>query len=197
MTAAAVRLESLEEKFGEDWPAIARLAPHGEQRWALIMAWIGLGSLPWQGERVAVFDSLQLRQALAEIFSSLGMAGEAMWRATAKVRVLLLQADAPDEQEFWNDGDVRWLAGVNESDGVTYVNKELFEELIDLFQLPALLEIAEQDAGVLEAVLEVEAAVEQAREAVLNAGYDLDKYLASDTWETEEEIEHAARSPEH
>jgi hypothetical protein len=127
---------------------------------------------------------------LAEIFSSLGMEGEAMWRAAAKVRVLLLQADAPDGQGFWYDGDVRWLAGVNESDGVTYVNKELFEELIDLFQLPALLEIAEQDAGALEAVLEVEAAVEQAREAVLNAGYDLDKFLASEPWETEEEIEH-------
>lgn len=190
MTAAAVRLASLELKFGEDWQAVARLAPHGDQRWALVMAWIALGSLPWQGQRVAVFDSLQLRAALAEIFSSLGVEGEAMWRAAAKVRVLLLQADAVDGQGFWDNGDVRWLAGVNEADGVTYVNKELFEELIDLLQLPALLEIAERDAGALEAVLEVEAAVEQAREAVVNAGYDLDKYLASEPWETEEEIEH-------
>jgi glycosidase len=190
MTAAAARLVSLKEKFGEDWPVVARLAPHGDQQWALVMAWIALGSLPWQSKRVAVFDSLQLRQALAEIFSSLGMEGEAMWRAAAKVRVLLLQADAPEGNEFWSDGDVRWLAGVNKSDGVTYVNKELFEELVDLLQLPALLEIAEEDAGALEAVLEVEAAVEQAHEAVLSAVYDLDKYLASEPWVTEEETEH-------
>ena len=190
MAAAALRLAALEEKFGEGWPAVARLAPHGDQRWAMVMAWIGLGSLPWEGKCVEVFDALKLREALAQIFSSFGMEGEAMWRAAAKLRVLLLQADAPDGDGFWNDGDVRWLAGVNEADGVTYVNKELFEELIDLLQLPALLEIAEQDAVALEAVLEIEAAVEQAREAVLNAGYDLNKYLASEPWETEEEIEH-------
>lgn len=102
-----------------------------------------------------------------------------MWRVAALLRVLLLQADETDFHAFWNDGDVRWLAGVNESDGVTYVNKELFEYLIDWLQLPALLEIAEQDSDTLEPVLELEAAVEQARDAALDAGYRLDAYLNS------------------
>jgi glycosidase len=179
MVFAAVRLQILEKNFAEEWPTVARLLPHSEQRWALVVAWIMLGSLPWQDERVAVFDALQMRAALAEIFSSLGIEGEDTWRAAARLRVLLLQADEPDSHAFWDDGDVRWLAGVNESDGVTYVNKELLEELIDWLQFSALLEIAEQDSGALEAVLEVEAAVEEAREAIMDAGYKLDEYLSS------------------
>ncbi|MGB0124688.1 MAG: alpha-amylase family glycosyl hydrolase [Silvibacterium sp.] len=199
MTAAAVRLMLLERNFGEDRSVVARLLSPGgesgfssEQRWALVVAWIVVGSLPWQGERAPVFDALQLRAAFAEIFSSLGLEGERLWRAAAQVRVLLLQAETPEaramaSRAFWDDGDVRWLAGVNESAGVSYVNKELFEQLIDLLQLPALLEIAEQDSGALEAVLEVEADVEQAREAAFDAGYRLDAFL--DWWRTEEDRE--------
>jgi glycosidase len=195
VTAAALRLSSIEENFAGDWPAIERLIPDGEKQWALVAAWIALGGLPWEGERVAVFDSLQLREALAEVFSSLGMEGESKWRGAAQVRVLLLQADAPDRRGFWNDGDVRWLAGVNESGGVTYLNKEQFEELIDLLQLPALLEIAEHDSGALEAVLEVEAEVDQAREVALNAGYKLNEYLDSRILDIESETEHLDRAP--
>jgi len=165
MTSAAVRFALLEENFGADWPVVSRFLSRSdgariswEQRWAFIVAWIVVGSLPWQGERIAVFDALQLRGALAEVFSSLGLVGESIWRAAAQLRVLLLQADAAEEwsvdsRAFWNEGDVRWLAGVNESAGVSYVNKELFEVLIEWLQLPALLEIAEEDFGALEAVI--------------------------------------------
>ena len=72
----------------------------------------------------AAFDSLQLRQALAETFSATGTEGEDIWRAAAKVRTLLLQSDAPEPRDFWNDGDVRWLAGIHESDGVTWVTRK-------------------------------------------------------------------------
>jgi glycosidase len=177
LALAATRLSLIEKDFAADWPVIARLLPHSEQRQALIAAWIVLGSLPWQGERIAVFDALQLRSGLVEIFSSFGVEGEDRWRVAAKLRVLLLQADEPDIHSFWSDGDVRWLSGVNESHGVTYVNKELCEELMDLLQLPALLEIAGQDSGVLDSILEVEAAVEQQYELVTKAGYRLDDYL--------------------
>ncbi|HTV05706.1 MAG TPA: alpha-amylase family glycosyl hydrolase [Acidobacteriaceae bacterium] len=190
-TVAAARFSLLEKNFAEDWPVVARLLPHSDEGWALIVAWIVVGSLPWKGNRVAAFDGLQLRAAFAEIFSSFGMDGERKWRAAAELRVLLLKDDAPDFHSFWNDGDVRWLAGVNESDGVTYVNKELFEELIDWLELPALLEIAEQDANALEAILEMEAFVEQAREAVAEAGYRLDAYRKSNpgSWSAEENAE--------
>jgi glycosidase len=177
MTAAAARLLLLESEYGEDWPVVARVVPHSDERWALLVAWIVAESLPWKVERLAAFDTLRLREALAEIFSGFGMDGESMWRAAAQVRVLLLQAAEPDLRTFWNDGEVRWLAGVNEADGVTYVNKEQFEELIDWLQLPALLEMAEPNADALAGVLEVEAAVEETREMIAEAGYKLNEYL--------------------
>jgi hypothetical protein len=174
--SAAASLPRIEEEFA-DWPAIARLLPHSEQQWALITAWIALGALPGKSDRTKLFDTLQLRAALAEIFSSFGLEGQYAWRAAAQIRVLLLQAEGTDSHAFWNDGDVRWLAGVNESAGITYVNKELFEELTDWLQLPSLLEIAELRSGALEAVLELEAAVEQSQDAASRAAYRLDTYL--------------------
>jgi hypothetical protein len=192
MTLGAAGLSLLEKEFAADWPVVARLIPNSDERWARILAWIVIGSLPWRGKRVAVFDNLQLRTALAETFSSFGMEDESTWRAAAQIRVLLLQADAIDLRAFWSDGDVRWLAGINESSGVTYVNKEGFEELIDFLQLPALLEIAEQDSRKrkLEAMLEIEAAVETACEEALNVGYKLDEYLAAGVLHLEGEAGH-------
>jgi hypothetical protein len=176
-TVAAIHLALTQEEFAADWPSIARIVPSTDQQWALLAAWIVLGSLPWQGDLTAAFDSLHLRQALAEIFSAVGAEGEAIWRSAAKVRALLLQADAPQPRDFWNDGDVRWLAGIHESDGVTWVNKEGFEELIDNLQLPALLEAAEDDSRALEVVIEIEAEIENAREAMSEAAYRLDAFL--------------------
>jgi hypothetical protein len=174
---AATRLPQIEKEFAPDWPAIGRLMPHSEQQWALLLAWIALGSLPWDGDKTAAFDTLQLRAALAEIFSTFGLEEQDSWRAAAQIRVLLLQSDAVDPHAFWNDGDVRWLAGVNESAGVTYVNKELFEGLADWLQLSSLLDLPEPGSDALGAVLEMEAAVEQARGAALRAGYRLNAYL--------------------
>src|SRR6185437_947212 len=174
---AAIHLSLLDSEFAADWPAIARLTARTHQQWAQVAAWIALGSLPWTRERDAAYDSLQLRQALAEIFAANGMEGEDIWRAAALVRVLLLQAEAPDPRDFWRDGDVQWLAGINEADGVTYLNKERFEQLIDWLHIPALLEVAEQAPRPFEAVLEIEAEIEDAREAAAEAGYKLDAYL--------------------
>ena len=90
-----------------------------------------------------------------------------------------MQLDGVDLHSFWNDDDVRWLAGVNEANGVTYVNKERFEELTDLLQLPALLDAAGHDSGELEAILEIEAGVEDACDLMSESGYRLDSYLES------------------
>jgi hypothetical protein len=174
---AAIHLSLVENEFAADWAAIARLVPRTHQQWVQIAAWIIIGNLPWSNQRPAAFDSLQLRQALAEIFTANGLEGEDIWRTAALIRVLLLQAEAADPRAIWSDGDVRWLAGVNQSDGVTYVNKEQFEQLIDWLHIPALLEVAEQDPRPLEAVLEIEAEIEQASEAMTEAGYKLHAYL--------------------
>jgi hypothetical protein len=191
---AAVRLSTLGNDFGADWPTTDRALPGSEQRWAQVVAWIVLGRLPWKADGTAVFDRLQLRWALAQVFSSLGIEGEDFWRAAARLRVLLLQDEGRDKATFWSDGDVRWLAGVHECDGMTYVNKEQFEELIDWLQVPELLEIASHDGDALEPIIELEAAVEASHEAMSKAGYNLDAYLASD-FELEPEEEDTEALP--
>jgi Alpha amylase, catalytic domain len=193
MAMAAVHLFALEQTFSTAWPEAGRsLLPHDdvemhpERTWAAVLAWIVLRSMPWKHEGGEVFDKLQLRLAIAEIFSSMGMEGESMWRAAARVRVLLSQkegtvADCMHTEAFWADPDVQWLAGVNKaSGGVTYFNKEGFEELISWLQVPALIEIARQQRfGAVKGIGEVEAAVVEDCRVAQRSGYDLDKYLSA------------------
>ena len=56
---------------------------------------------------------------------------------------LAVAPDAIRNEELWADPDVRWLAGVNLAAGVTYFNKQQFEELLTWLQLPMLIEIAQ------------------------------------------------------
>jgi hypothetical protein len=188
---AAIELPHLERKFSTAWPPAVRytLPSHEpgvlmEQTWAPVLAWILLSSLPTPAIRTKVFDQLHLRSALAENFASMGIDGDKSWRGAAKVRLLLQLAENPsltiDAQEFWNEPDVRWLAGVNESSGITYLHKEHFEELLSWLQLPALLQIAQSDSGVaaqLKAIREVEASVARAAKTAQLAGFQLEKYL--------------------
>jgi hypothetical protein len=194
MLNAAASLPSLAKTYSIDWPAASRPVLPGSdpasrlpRTWVPILAWIVLRSLPTQlaaqGDRSELFDRIMLRSTLADIFHSLGMEGESRWQAAAQVRVLLTQAaaapDAIHSAALWADPDVRWLAGVNVSDGKTWFNKEQFEELLTWLQLPSLIEIAAaaplEQGSVIEGVEEV---VADARQAADLAGYNLEKYLA-------------------
>jgi hypothetical protein len=128
-----------------------------------------------------VFDKLHLRAALADIFSSMGIEDDQTWRMAARIGILLWQADNPaatiETKEFWSDADVRWLAGVNESNGKTWFNRELFEELLTWVQLPTLMEIAQQPAGESKAIADLEEAISRASHAATQSGYNLDTYL--------------------
>jgi hypothetical protein len=153
-----------------------------DQAWAPVLAWIVLRSLPWQGEILSLFDRFELRSALADIFASLGMEGEAKWRAAAQVRMLLstpVTSVSVRSQAFWSDPDVRWLAGVNTSSGITYINREQFEELLAWLQLPALIKIAQRKTGQAKSIAELEAAFAATCEAAHDAGYQLDAYITS------------------
>jgi hypothetical protein len=115
------------------------------------------------------------------------MEGEDTWQAAARVRVLLAHTDvSPDvlteplmhSEAFWADPDVRWLTGVNPSSGKTYFNKEQFEEMLSWVQLPALIEIAQQDAEHSHALRQLESVISKACHAATKAGYNLDIYLS-------------------
>ena len=203
MLAAATRLPLLAQSYSNPWPAESRpvlpgtdAASRRQHVWAPILAWIVLRNLPWQraphGDLAELFDRLLLRHALADIFLSMGMEGESRWQAAAQVRLLLAKpAAAPDairSESLWADPDVRWLAGVNQSSGVTYFNKERFQELLSWLLLPTLIDLARTASGdspdaplqpaQLHSLAKVEAAAAAARAAAEASGYNLDVYLA-------------------
>jgi len=204
MLCGAARLQALAHTYSTDWPAKSRPVLPGnvpatrhERTWAPILAWIVLHSLPShcipngdRAELVALFDRLLLRATLADLFSSMGMEGEACWQAAAQVRLLFSPAaaapDAVYSEALWADPDVRWLAGVNQAGGITFFNREQFDELLTWLQLPALIQIAHSETTQSKsahstAIAKIEKSVAAARAAAHRAGYNLKKFLAAPT----------------
>jgi hypothetical protein len=185
--AAALRLPTLAESFSTAWPpAVVAMLPGEtgdvpESIWAPVIAWTVLQSLPASGIRGSLFDSLQLRAALADIFPSIGIEGDGAWRTAARVRLLLRLADEPgltlESASLWEDGDVRWLTGANDHEGKTYFNKEQFEELVCWLQLPALIEIAGSKKNQAPEIVLLEESVSSLCEAASAAAYSLETFL--------------------
>jgi glycosidase len=189
LSSAAVCIPYLLQDISTTWPSAVRyILPSAkpgtskDRAWAPIVAWIVLRSIPAVGIRTSLFDELQLRAALAETFSSMGIETEKTWRLAAQVRVLLLLEDLPSaplsSEIFWQDPDVRWLSGINVSAGITYFNKELFEELLCWIQLPALLACAESSLTALEPLRTIESNVAKALSAASASGYRLEQFLS-------------------
>ena len=187
MTKAATHLISISRQLSATLPpAIGSFLPSDkathqtEQIWAPILAWITLRSLP-HSEQADLFDKLQLRSALSEIFSAIGMEGENTWRAAARVRILLSQTDnsaaTARSEQLWSDPDVRWLTGVNESSGATYFNKEGFEELLGWLQLPTLVKAAQQSPIDIGSLKKLDTTIQDLCDSAQKAGYNLDLYL--------------------
>ena len=105
---------------------------HPEALWSPLLTLAALRALPH--EEGNLVDRLGLRASLAEIFSEVGVQGEDAWRTVARVR-LALNTNKPDLAAFWADPDVYWLAGVNEHEGVAYVNREALEQLLQWLAL--------------------------------------------------------------
>ncbi|MEO7030031.1 MAG: alpha-amylase family glycosyl hydrolase [Acidobacteriaceae bacterium] len=186
---ASVGLPLLEREFSTAWPRTVReIFPNNEERlrpeivWAPVLAWMVLASFPEIHDRLRVFDQLDLRSALAEIFSSLGIEGENAWRAAARVRILLATSGEPGadsiehvwtSERFWGDSDVRWLAGISEASGEIYFNKECFEELLSWLQLPALLELSGGEKSAERSLSALEKQIAEVRSAAESAGWNL------------------------
>jgi glycosidase len=183
-TLALPRFEAL---FPKPWPETARKVlpsdspgTSGTAVWAPVLAWSLLRGLALDG--ASVFDSLRLRHALARTFQELGMSGEDGWRGAARVRFLLHRADpllSRLSQEEWQDGDVQWLTGTHESEGVQYFNQESHEELLWWIQLPALVAAASSEQRVT--AQRCATAVSQGAQAAKDAGYRLDALLDAES----------------
>ena len=199
LAQCATRLPALERAFAGAWPAGVRevlpsdsAGTRTEKVWAPVLAWILLrsllaensaGSAAPSGDPAAVFDQLQLRSALAEIFSSLGLEGEGCWRAAARVRVLLAHEPVLGElageshpESFWSDPDVTWLAGVGSAYDTRYFNKEQFEELLSWLTLPRLLLAGDTAPAASQALSAVERDVDSVLTRAQASQYDLDRF---------------------
>ncbi len=174
------------------WPAAASAILPGEaqgargvETWAAIVAWSVLHHMEVEkGAGALAFDELQLRSALAEIFSGLGVMGEDAWRTAGRVRILLQHGGASGAgtlpvtgEIFWEDGDVRWLAGVNESGGQVYFNRESFDEILWWLEMSALMAAVEAGQAGTEALAETKRRFAEASRAAKDAGYSVSRYV--------------------
>jgi hypothetical protein len=191
MAAASVYLPSLVSAFPKALKTAAdsvlpssnpSIAP--SEVWAPLLAWIALRALPTPAAALAVYDELQLRHALAETFSAVGLKGEQAWRAAAQVRVLLrtnVEATslvAIRSEEFWHDPDVRWLAGINSTvEKEEYFNQECFEALVCWLQLPALIGVAEDRSFPAKAANDVAAMATNLTRLAKRASYNVRIFL--------------------
>ena len=171
----ALELPALVDEFPAELQPAARTVyvatgTNGAQAkvWAPVLAWLLLSEQAEALRGREVFDGLNLRAALAETFSSVGLQGEAAWRAAAQVRLLTREKDVVPVAEalataaFWRDPDVRWLIGVTGAEGEERFDPAALAQLVCWLRLPELLDgnsLADSDID------------EQAREA--NGSYAL------------------------
>jgi glycosidase len=78
---------------------------------------------------------------------------------------------------LWNDPDVRWLCGVHEAEGHTYLIRERYEELLWWLQLPALLSLAGEAAPSRAAFEHLGKTVAVSLDAAKAAGYRVDRLI--------------------
>ncbi len=139
---------------------------------------------------LSIYDAFGLRGVLALAFGDVEFSGEDTWRAAARVRIALeagvyaselepqrLHAEPPQEHGLplsaWEDGDVRWLVGVNEHKGVHYCNSESLEQMIWWRVLPRLLAVAADTPVDAAAVKAIAADVHTAHADAKAAGFKL------------------------
>jgi len=190
LTAAAMRLPVGASTFPEGLHRAASLvlpSPDSKnfltETWAPVLAWLVFQTLPPLYSPLEVFERLNLRWALAETFSSVGLEGEAAWKAAAQVSVLLKFSESydfgqiPRTEPFWKDPEIRWLVGVNSSSGIEYINQEKFEELLCWFQLPDLIRREASGPPLLKDTTSIPCSIEDLTALLLESGFEYQRFL--------------------
>jgi hypothetical protein len=192
----SLKIPSLEQYFSRPWPEEARAvlptitcsAAKSAGIWSTIVAWCALDALgrfhdPQHSPRASaeLFDRLHLREPVAEAFAASGLEGEERWQAAARLRAGFAHPWwIPDSQLSrsnevpWNwlhDPEVAWLVGLNEYQGVRYLQKERFERLLWWLALPRLLALAESPQPDREAVVALERSLQVRMRAAAESGY--------------------------
>jgi hypothetical protein len=75
---------------------------------------------------------------------------------------------------LWSDPDVRWLTGVHEAEGHSYLVREQYEELLWWLQVPSLLHLAAETRPSPAAVAAVSQLIEDSLATAEAAGYRVD-----------------------
>ncbi len=81
---------------------------------------------------------------------------------------------------LWRDPDVRWLTGVHEADGHTYLVREPYEELLWWLLMPAVLRLAGKRAPDSAAAEQMSRTVEEALATADAAKYRVEELLDTD-----------------
>jgi glycosidase len=111
-----------------------------------------------------------IQETVAETASQKATEGEAA--ATEDEKIALSAA-------LWLDPDVRWLCGVHEAKGHSYLIREQYEELLWWLLMPSLLRLAGEAAPSRAAVVEMSKTVTEALATAEAAGFRIDALLGS------------------
>src|ERR1039458_10025044 len=78
---------------------------------------------------------------------------------------------------LWLDPDVRWLTGVHEAEGHTYLVREKYEELLWWLLMPALVRLGAEASPTRQALAEISSTIDEALATAAAAGYRVDFLL--------------------
>jgi hypothetical protein len=138
------------EEGEEGWRAAARIK-------VLLLTEAGVGERSVQGEET------RTAAAARKIEEEVKTAEE-----------LPVDEGAPFARSLWLDPDVRWLTGMHEAEGHSYVVREPYEELLWWLKLPSLLHLAAEPAPSRVAADTIKKAVDDALAQIAIAGYRVD-----------------------
>ena len=82
--------------------------------------------------------------------------------------------------ELWQDSDIRWLTGVNESQGYSYFSRESYEQLLWWLQMRTLHRLAGEEVPSRKTISEISKNVTAALAAAASGGYRLETLLQNE-----------------
>jgi hypothetical protein len=201
----ALRLPGIYRASRAHWPVEAHaVLPLGEANlprdvvvsvWSAVLAWCLLEAMgraldPEKQEAVAsqLFHVLRLREPIAAAFAAPAQPGEEHWRAAARVRASFAHASRSTAPYSWlHDPDVAWLVGVHEHQGVSYVVKEDFAQLLWWMALRDLLDLAGEKLPDFDQLASLEEGIAHRMDVMAQAGYRTE--ALEDSLESAREVE--------